>query len=130
MTIQTAAQKAADTAHQVAASMLGTASDAVQSTRRMANHSLDRAESGVQRLHEGVDPLIDDLATKAQDLASRSIAYCAETSERARRQFHQAADATNRYVAEQPAKSLLIAAAAGAAFATLVMLARRRGDRY
>ena len=130
MTIQNATHKAAETAHQVADDVLGTASDAVQSTRKMANDSLDKAASGVQRLHEGVDPLIDDLAAKAQDLASRGISYCAETSERARRQFNQATDATCRYVSEQPGKSMLIAAAAGAALASAVMLTRRRGSRY
>ncbi len=66
-----------------------------------------------------------------QDLASRGIAYCADTSDRARRQLNQAADATARYVAEQPGKSLAIAAAAGAFVATLCMLARRpRGRDY
>ncbi|HRP21859.1 MAG TPA: hypothetical protein PK925_14635, partial [Alicycliphilus sp.] len=61
---------------------------------------------------------------------SRGIAYCANTSDRARRQLRQAADTTTRYVSEKPGTSLLIAAAAGAAFATAVMLARRSGERH
>jgi ElaB/YqjD/DUF883 family membrane-anchored ribosome-binding protein len=74
--------------------------------------------------------MIDDLAARAQDLASRSISYCAEASERARRQLNQAADVTTRYVADQPGKSLLLAAAAGAALAAAMMMSRRRSDRY
>ncbi|ROR41751.1 hypothetical protein QY917_10705 [Diaphorobacter sp. C33] len=130
MTIQTTTQKAAETAHNVAEGVFDKASETLQSTRRMTNESIDKAETRVQRMQEGVDPMIDDLAAKAQDLATRGISYCAHTGERARRQFHQAADATNRYVTEQPGKSLLIAAAAGAAFATALMWTRHRGERY
>lgn len=130
MTIQNATQKAADTARHIADEALSSASDAVQATRGAANHSLDKAEQGAHRLRKEVDPLIDDLAARAQDLASRSISYCADASERARRQFHQAADATSRYVADQPGKSLLLAAAAGAALTALFMVSRRRPDRY
>ncbi|CAM3866845.1 hypothetical protein [Paracidovorax anthurii] len=122
---QNLAKKAADTAHGLADDMRDTAQDSIQSTRRAANNTLDKAERKVRELHGDVDPLIDDLAARAQDLASRSISYCADTSERARRQFNHAADATARYVSEQPGKSLLMAAAAGAFVATLCMLARR-----
>lgn len=130
MTIQTTTQKAADTAHNVAEGMFDKASEALQSTRKMTNESLDKAESRVQRLQEDVDPMIDDLAAKAQDLATRGISYCAQTGERARRQFNQAAEATNRYVTEQPGKSLLIAATAGAAFAAALMWTRHRNQHY
>ncbi|MDT0138426.1 hypothetical protein [Acidovorax sp. PRC11] len=125
------ANKATDTAHDVADDVLDTAKDAVNTTRNAANRTLDKAERKVRELKDDVDPLIDDLAARAQDLASRGIAYCADTSDRARRQLNQAADATARYVAEQPGKSLAIAAAAGAFVATLCMLARRpRGRDY
>ncbi|MFD2299665.1 hypothetical protein QRO11_04960 [Paracidovorax citrulli] len=129
MEAQKFADKAADTAHDVAGDMLDNAQDAVRTTRDAANKTLDKAERKVRELQSDVDPVIDDLAARAQDLASRGIAYCADTSERARRQFNQAADATARYVAEQPGKSLAIAAAAGAFVATLCMLARRPRSR-
>lgn len=130
MTVQTTTKKALETAHQAADDILDGASDAVQSARDMANRSLDKADSRIHHLRQDVDPRIDDIAAKAQDLASRGIAYCANTSDRARRQLRQAADTTTRYVSEKPGTSLLIAAAAGAAFATAVMLARRSGERH
>lgn len=130
MTTQTATQKAAETAHRAADGVRDTASDAVRSARQAANHSLDQAENGLHRLREEVDPLIDNLAAKAQEFASRGISYCAQTSDRARRQFNQAADATSRYVADQPGKAVLMAAAAGAALATAALLLRRRSNRY
>lgn len=129
MTVQTTTKKALETAHQAADDILDGASDTVQSARDMANHSLDKADSRIHHLRQDMDPRIDDIAAKAQDLASRGIAYCANTSDRARRQLRQAAD-TTRYVSEKPGTSLLIAAAAGAAFATAVMLARRSGERH
>lgn len=126
MNTQTAAQKIADTAHSINDSAAATAKDAVQATRKAANNSLDKAERGVNYVHSELDPAIDDLAARAQDLASRGISYCAETSERARRQFNHATEVTTRYVQDQPGKSLLLAAAAGAAFATLCVLTSRR----
>jgi ElaB/YqjD/DUF883 family membrane-anchored ribosome-binding protein len=77
-------------------------------------------------LRSQADPVIDDLAARAQELAARSIDYCAETSARARQKMNEAADATTKYVAEQPGKSLVIAAASGAALAALLMMASRR----
>lgn len=126
MNTQTAAQKIADTAHNLSVSAAASAKEAVQATRKAANNSLDKAERGVNYVHGELDPAIDDLAARAQDLAARGISYCAETSERARRQFNQASEATTRYVQDQPGKSLLLAAAAGAAFATLCVLTSRR----
>ncbi|SDM23313.1 hypothetical protein SAMN05428957_103313 [Oryzisolibacter propanilivorax] len=125
MDAQNTTQKATDAARSAADSVSNSAQEAVQSTRRLANEALDKAESGVKRVKEEVDPVIDDLAAKAQEFASRSINYCAETSERARRQFNDAADATCRYVSDQPGKSMLLAAAAGAALATALMMTRR-----
>ena len=86
--------------------------------------------SDTRALRRQADPAIDDLAARAQDLAARSIDYCAETSARARRQMQQAAEATSKYVAEQPGKSLVIAAASGALLATVAMWISRRRDAY
>jgi len=130
MNVQTATQKAADTAHTVADGVLNSAKDAVQATRRAANNSLDKAERGVDQLHGDLNPAIDDLAARAQDLAARGITYCADASERARRQYHHAAEVSSRYVADQPGKSILMAVAAGAAIATLCMLTTRRRHDY
>lgn len=126
MTIQTATDKVADSARHLADDVLQSAQDAVQSTRNAANASLEKAEEGVRTLRSQADPVIDDLATRAQELAARSIDYCAETSAKARQKLNEAAEATNKYVAEQPTKSLVIAAASGAALAALLMMASRR----
>ena len=127
-----AAEQVADTAKDAAAETVDAAKDAAHSTRRAANRALDDAEEKLDEWDEQLraSSRIEDLAARAQEFANRGINYMADSSQRARRQFHQAADATNQYVQEQPAKSLVIAAAAGAAAAVLVMLARGggRGD--
>jgi len=130
MNVETATQKAAHTAHSVADGVLGSAKEAVQASRRVANDSLEKAERRVEKLHSDLNPAIDDLAARAQELASRSISYCADASERARRQFNHAADVSSRYVAEQPGKSVAIAFAAGAALTALFMMTSRRRNDY
>lgn len=72
------------------------------------------------------DPAINDLAVRAQALAEKGINYCAHTGERLREQVDGCTQATTRYVAQQPGKSMLIAAAMGAAVATVAMVVARR----
>ncbi len=126
MTIESATNKVAASARHLADDVLQSAQDAVQSTRSVANGSLDKAENTVRTLRREADPAIDDLAARAQALASRSIDYCADASARARHQVQQVADATGKYVSEQPGKSIAIAAAVGALTASLVLWASRR----
>lgn len=120
--------KAADSVRYAADSTLKSAENAVDATRSATNNQLDKAASALGAARAEVDPTINDLAAKAQALAERSINYCAETGERVRQQVDQYTQATNRYVVDQPAKSMMIAFGSGAAFATLLILATR-GNR-
>lgn len=80
---------------------------AMDSTREMAGSALERAGERMRDLRYGV-----------RDMANRGASSMGEY-----------AQATTRYVSEQPLKSALIAAAIGAAVAGLV-LALRRNRRY
>ena len=72
-----------------------------------------------------------DLRYGATDLARKSASSVSEATAAAQRQLGQYAQATGRYVSEQPVKSALIAAAIGAAVAALVLAIRRnRRDYY
>lgn len=134
MNVQTATDKVKTGVRSLTDDVLQSAEDAVQTTRDVADRSLDKAldkaQEGVSALRSKADPAIDELAARAQDLAVRGIDYCAETSARARRQMQQAADVTGKYVAEQPGKSLIIAAASGALLATLAFWMSRRREAY
>jgi ElaB/YqjD/DUF883 family membrane-anchored ribosome-binding protein len=64
-----------------------------------------------------------------KELASRSVDTVSERAAAAQRQLGQYAQATGRYVSDQPVKSALIAAAVGAAVAALVLALRRNSNR-
>lgn len=98
----------------------------MDNTRSLANETLDLAEGKVRQLRGSIDPVVDKLATQAQKLARQSLDMAAEASERAQRSMHRYADATTRYVANEPLKAVLIAAAVGATVALLVASAVRQ----
>jgi ElaB/YqjD/DUF883 family membrane-anchored ribosome-binding protein len=124
-------QTVANTARQTSDELLQTAEKTVASTRSYANEALDKAESKVRDLRGSVDPVVDMLAAKAQHLARQSLDLAAEAKDRAQRSLSNAAGATSRYVADQPLRSVLIAAAVGAGVALLISSARQRQqNRY
>jgi ElaB/YqjD/DUF883 family membrane-anchored ribosome-binding protein len=111
--------------------MMDSAGRTLEATREHANSALDKAESKVRELRGSVDPMVEMLASKAQKMARQSLDVASEAKERAEKSFKHAADATTRYVSEQPMRSVLIAAAVGAAVALLVSAARHRDhNRY
>ena len=98
----------------------GATAHALDSTKELASHALERAGETVRDLRYGV-----------KDLASKSATSVSEATAAAQRQLGHYAQATGRYVSDQPVKSALIAAAIGAAVAALVLAWRRnRESRY
>lgn len=78
------------------------------STREFAAQALERAAEKMRDLRYGV----------------------ADTATAAQRQVGRYASATSRYVADQPMKSALLAAAAGALVMAAIMVSRRRSGRF
>lgn len=76
---------------------------AFDNTREFAAQALERAAERMRGLREGM----------------------ADTASAAQRRMGRYADATTRYVAEQPVKSALLAAAAGALVMAAILLSRR-----
>lgn len=126
------ATDATDTGRQLSDKVMQSAQEAVESTRDLANHALDQADSKVRAMRGIVDPAIEEFASSAQRLARRGIDIAADTSARAQKSLNRCAAVTERYVADQPVKAVLIAAAAGAVIAALLLSARKRReqDRY
>lgn len=81
----------------------GLSAQALESTREFANQAFEKANERMRDLRYGV-----------KDLASRGASSVGDYGR-----------ATTRYVAEQPLKSALIAAAVGAAITGLVIALRR-----
>jgi len=80
---------------------------ALESTREFANQAFEKAGEKVRDMRYGV-----------KDLANKGASSVGEY-----------AQATTRYVADQPLKSALIAAAVGAAVAALVLAMRRNSSQ-
>ncbi len=94
--------------------MLGRAERAVDQTRSLAVDTMDRAEGTLRHLRDSIDPVVGKMTAQSQRLARQSLDLAAQASARAQRSLSRYADSTTRYVANEPVKSVLIAAAVGA----------------
>jgi ElaB/YqjD/DUF883 family membrane-anchored ribosome-binding protein len=70
-------------------------------------------------------PLIDRAAAQADALAQRGLEAVRDGSQRLRDTARQASDGTVHYIQAEPLKSVLIAAATGAALMALISLVSR-----
>jgi ElaB/YqjD/DUF883 family membrane-anchored ribosome-binding protein len=89
-----------------------------------------RTGAATQSIADDAMERMRDLRYGVQDLASRGMNVMGESAHVAQERLGRYANATGRYVTEQPVKSALIAAAVGAAVAAIVMVARSRRNRY
>jgi ElaB/YqjD/DUF883 family membrane-anchored ribosome-binding protein len=103
------------------------ADQAIRSTQRVANEALNGLAGSAQSLREQAAPVVDRIAERASALAHHGVDAVRERSHQLSDSAHRVADGTRSYVNEQPVKSLLIAAATGAALmGLLAFLARSR----
>ena len=99
-----------------------TSNQTLENTRRLASEALERASTTVKEMRSGV-----------HDAASRGMSAVTDRASAARGYVGEYARSGTRYVAENPLKSALIAAAVGAAVAGLVLALRHRreiDDKY
>jgi ElaB/YqjD/DUF883 family membrane-anchored ribosome-binding protein len=82
----------------------------------------------VQDVRDQAAPVINRVAAKAQELANRSADAMRDRSAQLKEQAYRAQDMTVGYIKDEPLKSILIAAAAGAALMALVQLLTRDRD--
>ena len=101
------------------------ADDAIKSTQRVANEALDGLAGGVESLRHRVTPLLNDVGEQASTMAHRSMIALRESTQQLRDRAVRASDSTVAYIKDEPVKSVLIAAAAGAALVALVSLMGR-----
>jgi ElaB/YqjD/DUF883 family membrane-anchored ribosome-binding protein len=118
------------TPSQLADDLRQTASDAVDTTRAYAQNAVNAAGEKVRDLRRDTEPGVEQLAARVQQAVQRGLDAASSTSAAAQRRFEQAADVTGKYIADQPVRSVLMAAAAGAAITALIVLAARRRDDY
>lgn len=104
------------------------ADSAIKSTQRVANDALDSLSDKVQEVKDQAAPVLNRVAAKAEELARRSADAMRDSTAQIKDRAVRASDATVGYIKDEPIKSILIAAAAGAALMALVSLLSRDRD--
>lgn len=127
-TLTQATAAAGDAATHLADRAAEQAEQVLSGTRRVANQTIDRLQDGVDSLQSELPGGLSRAAAKMDDLARRGLDNARHASERVRLEMSRTGDATVGYIRDQPVKSVLIAAAAGAGIAALIgLLQSRRG---
>jgi ElaB/YqjD/DUF883 family membrane-anchored ribosome-binding protein len=104
------------------------ATDAIKNTQRAANSTLDSLASTVQDLRKQAAPLLNRAAESANAYLQQGLGAVHESSDKVRAQARIASARTVNYIKDEPVKSILIAAAAGAVLTALVQIASRSRD--
>ncbi len=103
---------------------------AIENTRDLVNNGLDTLESGIEKLREAAPSVLSRAAAQVEDITRRSMERARETTTQVKHQMVKAGDRSVDYIRDEPVKSVLMAAAAGAAMVALIgWLSRPRGDR-
>ncbi len=104
------------------------ADSAIKSTQSVANDAFDSLSGTVKDIRDQAAPMVNRAAEQASALAHRGADAVRESSRQLRERAAQASDTTVSYIKDEPVKSILIAAATGAALMGLVsMMGRSRG---
>jgi ElaB/YqjD/DUF883 family membrane-anchored ribosome-binding protein len=90
------------------------AHNGVNAGQRYAHDAVERIAGTAQELGEQVRPAVNRLTARAEDLARQGSNWVKHGSERVRTQAVKASDRTVGYVRDEPVRSVLMAAAAGA----------------
>ena len=89
------------------------------------DQALGSIKSGIDTLREAVPTAFSRAAAQVDDLTRRSVERAREAGTDVRDQVVRASDRTVGYIKDEPVKSVLVAAATGAAVALLVGWAMR-----
>ena len=105
------------------------AAAALKAAERNAHAAIDSAVDGLASVYGGTKPLLSRVGQRARDTALDSYDAAREQAAVLRERGQKAVDSTRGYVKDEPIKSLLIAAAVGAAVIALVEVVRIRRNR-
>lgn len=128
--IRETTQTAADSATELANRLAREADHAIDATRQGANGALDRLSVGVDHLHDAAASRLDQVASQAEDLRRRGAERARQMGSELREQVAHAGDVAASTIRHDPLKSVIVAAATGAAVAVLVgWISRLRDQR-
>ena len=128
-------QKEIDMTQALASGMPNTADNfnkaaaALNAAQRDAHAAIDSAVDGIASAYTEAQPLLARIGRQARGYAHDGMDAMRQAAGDVRERGVRAVDTTRDYVRDEPFKSLLIAAAVGAAVIGLVELVRARRDR-
>jgi ElaB/YqjD/DUF883 family membrane-anchored ribosome-binding protein len=105
------------------------AAAALTAAKRDANAALDSAVDGLTSAYGEAQPLLARVGKQARGYANDGMDAARQQATALRERSLKAVDSTRGYVKDEPVKSLLIAAAVGAAVIALVEVVRIRRTR-
>jgi ElaB/YqjD/DUF883 family membrane-anchored ribosome-binding protein len=105
------------------------AAAALRAAERDTKAALDCAADGLASVYGDAKPLLSRVSQRAREVAQDGYGAARERAAALRDRGQQAVDSTRGYVQDEPVKSLLIAAAVGAAVIALVEVVRVRRNR-
>ena len=106
--------KTADAATHLINQSAQSAEDTVNQSQNLANSAVDGLQGAMQDMRRQAAPLLDSVRDGSHQLSAKAA---------------QASDDTVNYIKHEPVKSMLIAAATGAALMALISLFASRRDR-
>ena len=117
--------KTTDTPNQLADGASRSAQDAIKTTQGMVNNALNSLADSAQELRDGAAPVVNRVTDQASALVQRGTDALRDRSQQLRNSARDASDYTVSYIRDEPVKSMLMAAATGAALMALVGLMAR-----
>ncbi len=127
---QSAVSAATEAVEDFADNAAAKAEGAIDSTRRAVNDGLDTLQSSMTEMRDAAPTVLSRAAAQVEELTRRSLERARDAGGQVKEQVVRASDRSVGYIRDEPVKSVLIAAATGAAVAILVSwLSRSRHDR-
>lgn len=102
---------------------------ATKSTQNVATQTVDKLAGAMQELRHDTLPVLTHAVEGVSAFAHRSVDSVRDASHQLRVKAEHASESTASYIRHAPLKSVLIAAATGAALMALVSLLTRNSDR-
>jgi len=105
------------------------ADNAARGTQRAVDDAASSLSNTIEDLRSQAAPLINRVSSQAEAVAKRGMEAVRDSSQQLREKALRASDTTVAYVKDEPVKSMLIAAATGAALMGLItLMGRSRND--
>jgi ElaB/YqjD/DUF883 family membrane-anchored ribosome-binding protein len=104
-------------------------SQAARDAKRVGNQALDRLACSAADWRDEAAPVVDRLSDRASQAARQGADWVRDNSGRVRQQVAKVSDRTVGYVRDEPVRTVLMAAAAGAVIYAFVRLLSSRNER-